>query len=67
MICGRCGRKLKGTESIQRGYGPVCYNRMHPTVKSDKKHTDKQYAMDEIPYYDIPGKMELGDFIDMKG
>lgn len=25
--CGRCGRKLRGTKSIERGFGPVCFKK----------------------------------------
>lgn len=25
--CGRCGRKLKGAKSVERGFGPVCYKK----------------------------------------
>ena len=30
MICEKCGRALKDAESIQRGYGPVCYKKIMP-------------------------------------
>lgn len=26
--CKRCGRQLKNPESIELGYGPVCYKKM---------------------------------------
>lgn len=25
--CGRCGRKLKGAKSVERGFGPVCFKK----------------------------------------
>ena len=28
----RCGRPLRTEESVARGYGPVCWRRMHPWV-----------------------------------
>lgn len=36
-ICHRCGRKLKTPESVERGYGSICYkkvsgNNRKPTI-----------------------------------
>ena len=25
--CGRCGRKLRGMKSVERGFGPVCFKK----------------------------------------
>lgn len=66
MTCGLCGRTLKGTASIEKGYGPVCYRKiMPPAPKKSKKVSEQHYAIDDIPDYKLPGQMELSDFIDM--
>lgn len=66
MVCGICGRKLKGDESIQRGYGPVCYRKVVPAKPKRKKGLSETHcSIDEIPDYNIPGQMEISDFIDM--
>lgn len=31
-LCGRCNRKLKGKKSLERGFGPVCWQK----VKEDE-------------------------------
>ena len=62
MYCAKCGRTLKGQSSIDRGYGPVCYRKMFPEQFTGK--TNKGIAI-EREIYDIPGQMDISDFIDM--
>ncbi len=67
MICGICGRTLKGAKSIERGYGPICYQKIKPkTVTSRSASTKKSSgsAFDEEDY-SVPGQMELSEFIEM--
>lgn len=68
VLCGKCGRTLKDPESIQRGFGPVCYRKvMPPTPKKEKivRKSNDNYNIMEDPDYQIPGQMELSDFIEM--
>lgn len=55
--CKRCGRKLKGKESMLRGYGPVCakkvkYGQQLDLVdmldKPQSSQVDEQNFMDEL-------------------
>ncbi len=67
MVCGKCGRILRDPESILRGYGPVCYGKIAPELKKiarKRKYKDNYDPMSE-PDLQIPGQMELSDFIDM--
>lgn len=42
--CGRCGRKLKDRKSVERGFGPVCWEKdleeHRPTMKNTPEYTD---------------------------
>lgn len=44
MECGTCGRKLKDKKSIDRGYGPVCYEKHLKAVEDEKN----QVTIDEV-------------------
>lgn len=66
--CELCGRKLKSSESMELGYGPVCYKKVfgnRKKIRSTKQIRDKNSSVsaDELPYYDIPGQMSLEDFL----
>jgi hypothetical protein len=39
-ICGRCSRALTHPESIDRGIGPECWNKMMPAKTSSKSRLD---------------------------
>jgi len=61
MVCNKCGRKLKDSKSIERGYGPVCWAEIAEIVKMKKIRTspiDPEHRTSE----NIPGQMALGDF-----
>lgn len=65
MTCAICGRKLKDPMSMERGYGPVCYERAfgHPAPAKERIRRKKSQSTDDIPYYDIPGQMTLDDYL----
>ncbi|MDY7044405.1 DUF6011 domain-containing protein [Virgibacillus sp. M23] len=44
--CATCGRKLKDKKSIERGYGPVCYEK-HLKAVADK------YKKNQLTIYDF--------------
>lgn len=49
MICEKCGRALKDAESIQRGYGPICYKKMNPQpIRSNGSPSGYNLADDKI-------------------
>lgn len=66
MICTMCGRILKGSESIERGYGPVCYRKINPPAVKKRLSVDSYNLADDVNY-NVPGQMELSDFMDMMG
>lgn len=63
MICAMCGRILKGAESIERGYGPVCYRKINPPTGIKRLSVDSYNLADDVNY-NVPGQMELSDFMD---
>jgi len=40
--CGRCGRALKDSTSIERGFGPVCWTK----VQAEREHVSGMLAYD---------------------
>lgn len=52
-------------ESILRGYGPVCYKKiMPPRPKKTRAAKGDCSPVDDWDY-EVPGQMELSDFIEM--
>lgn len=45
-ICGRCGRILKTQKSIERGYGPVCFQRVERD-RTEAEFLKNQLTIDE--------------------
>lgn len=62
MMCSLCGKPLKSINSIQIGYGPVCYRKIFGCSMKSKK--EKSFSIDNFPYYDIPGQMTLEDYLE---
>jgi hypothetical protein len=64
MKCGVCHRILRSPESIKIGYGPVCYGRIAPVDRTEKRkrttRTPRSPARDDV----IPGQLNLSDFMD---
>lgn len=48
MICEKCGRALKDAESIQRGYGPICYKKMNPQPIRSGNGSSSGYNLSEF-------------------
>ncbi|MDY0394756.1 DUF6011 domain-containing protein [Virgibacillus halophilus] len=42
--CITCGRKLKDKKSIERGYGPVCYEKLMKAFEDQ----ENQVTIDEV-------------------
>lgn len=62
-VCMECGRKLKSSQSKLTGYGPICYKRVFGTAMRARDGNSKSStSIDDIPYYDIPGKCRLKIF-----
>lgn len=47
-FCKRCGRALKSRTSIQRGYGPHCYEKVHGDKKESKELIEDQIIEEPI-------------------
>lgn len=45
-IYGRCGRRLKTEQSIERGYGPVCFKKAEQE-RSEAEFLKNQMTIDE--------------------
>lgn len=58
MICQCCGRRLKDAKSIERGYGPVCWEKALGAPEGRNIITP-QKGMEGI---DIPGQMGFEDY-----
>lgn len=68
MICGMCGRRLRDSESVARGLGPVCYRKIMPPAPRKARAAPKSsgsYNLMNDADYNVPGQMELSEFIDM--
>ena len=65
MICEKCGQALKDAESIQRGYGPVCYKKIMPPRSKKTRAAKGDCSPVDDWDYEVPGQMELSDFIEM--
>lgn len=55
-ICRRCGRKLRGLKSVERGYGPVCYR---------KEELEQAFGGgSDLPKPEVqcPGQMGIADY-----
>lgn len=64
MTCLICGRKLSNPKSMELGYGPVCYGKVSGSSKAAKKaKAGKSHQASESICYDIPGQMELKDYL----
>lgn len=63
MKCKKCGRKLIDAQSIQRGYGPVCWGKVqgHSKIKRMPKGK-KASAAAPLEDESIPGQMDFKDF-----
>lgn len=63
--CRYCGRLLKSRESIQRGYGLVCYKKHIEALKGGgllgrfrNKNEDEYMGVKGIPEKVLPGQAE---------
>ena len=62
MVCQNCGRKLKDTISIGRGYGPVCWKQIHKSSHyiSDKRSPNFGIMKGSLDV--VPGQMRFKDY-----
>lgn len=63
MKCRKCGKKIRNPDSVEVGYGPVCYQKIFGgNWKRPRRARDNpEESMVDIQ---IPGQMELSDFIE---
>ncbi|MCX4351729.1 MAG: DUF6011 domain-containing protein [Lachnospiraceae bacterium] len=67
MTCSLCGRKLKNEKSQEIGYGPVCYRRKFGSPLKRQRIRDRGGGGEDIPYYDIPGQIEIEEYLKSLG
>lgn len=66
MNCQGCGRTLKSQKSRKLGYGPVCYKRKYGSATVRKSSNKVSVGtVDEALDHNIPGQMEISEFIEM--
>lgn len=59
MLCKACHRVLKTEESKKLGYGPVCYVKIF-----GKPEKIKKFDAEEKDSWDIPGQIDLDEWLD---
>lgn len=64
-LCNRCGRRLKGAKSKERGYGPVCYSKIYGTETESNNYSSSYSSYSMLENYEVPGQIELSEY--MKG
>lgn len=67
MKCSLCGRKLKNEKSQEIGYGPVCYRKIFGSSLKRQNIRDRGRGGKDIPYYDIPGQIEIEEYLKSLG
>lgn len=60
MECSLCSRKLKDPKSIERGYGPVCWNKVSGIIKVRRSKTSGMNL--NVEDENVPGQMTFEDF-----
>lgn len=51
MLCERCNRQLKTSNSIELGFGPTCYKK-HLKALADDEFERNQVTIDEVIQHD---------------
>lgn len=67
MTCSLCGRKLKNEKSREIGYGPICYRRMLGAPPKRQIIRDRGGGGEDILYYDIPGQIDIEEYLKSLG
>lgn len=62
MICSICGRKLINPQSVELGYGPVCYRKAFGKMAKIKVRDTKEMSV-SCPSYDIPGQISIEEYL----
>lgn len=63
MKCSICGRTLRNTQSMELGYGPVCYRRtfgISPRLRRQREDTSSE---DRMLDYNIPGQITIDEYL----
>ncbi|MGL5433775.1 MAG: DUF6011 domain-containing protein [Lachnospiraceae bacterium] len=55
-MCQSCGRKLKDTKSVERGYGPVCWGKA-----AGRYSRSSEVNTDIWADYKVPGQRSILD------
>lgn len=63
MKCSICGRTLRKPQSMELGYGPVCYRRkfgISPRMRRQNKDAPSEGIMLD---YNIPGQITIEEYL----
>lgn len=65
MFCGNCGRKLKDPKSIERGFGPSCWMKLHPEdkMKTSICRQKKCKVAEPCEVAQVPGQINIIDYL----
>lgn len=64
MRCSICGRQLKNLQSMELGYGPVCYRRKYGAIP----HADgrkRESSAGGNSACEVPGQISMDDYLEM--
>lgn len=62
MTCMVCGRILKSHQSIELGYGSVCYRKAFGRRRKTKSEAANEAGTSFLSY-DIPGQMSIEEYL----
>lgn len=60
MECVACGRQLRDPQSMERGYGPVCYRK---TFGAARPRGGKQPSANWMQSYEVPGQINIDEYL----
>lgn len=60
MECVACGRQLRDPQSMERGYGPVCYRRIFGAARLGRR---KQPSANLMQDYEVPGQITMDEYL----
>lgn len=63
MKCSVCGRRLRDPESMETGYGPICYQKVFGRKRVKMKSREGKDTLKSFPDYDVPGQMTIEDYL----
>lgn len=63
MKCSVCGRMLRNSQSMELGYGPVCYKRKFGFPIRVRQSDKISSSVGKIPDYNTPGQITIEEYL----